>query len=67
MENNIFMFKKTGLYPLQTDITGSSTEELGRYNITKKETVLVLSPLGLHKECSECLFLDDNLKKYTIF
>ena len=36
MENNIFMFKKTGLYPLQTDITGSSTEELGRYNITKK-------------------------------
>ena len=58
MENNVLKSAYSkNKFVSSANIIGSSTEELGRsltYN--KKAMVLVLSPVGLHKECSECLF-----------
>ena len=75
MENNILTSAcSKNRFVFSENIIGSSTDELGR-SLTKKKrkkekkkaVVLVLSTAGHHKECSECLFEDHDLTKYTVF
>ena len=69
MKNNILKpVCSKNRFVSSANITGSTTEEMGRsltYN--KKGNGPVLSPVELPKKCSECLFYDYDITKYTVF